>query len=69
MGRSNGWALPAPQSAERAARRVALDLELRDLARALLALEPGDVADSGLSLTGLEATVDYLSSAVQAGRA
>lgn len=63
----NGWALPAPGAPGTVARRHSLELELRDLARRLLALEPGDVADSRLSFTGLEAAVDYLTSAVQAG--
>lgn len=63
----NGWALPAPGAPGTVARRLSLDTDLRDLARRLLALEPGDVARSGLSFTGLETAVDYLTSAVQAG--
>lgn len=63
----NGWALPSPGAPGTVARRLSLETDLRDLARRLLALESGHVARSRLSFTGLEATVDYMTVAVQAG--
>jgi hypothetical protein len=51
-----------------AARRYALETELRELARKLLELDPGAVATGPTAFTDLETALDHLSTLVADGQ-